>query len=81
MSKTKPKLQMKNPPKRVDHVVININYIDTATAPEVAAVAFCTAVGAAGVGAGAGAGFDALLPPPPPPHAANPKMVAITSTR
>lgn len=47
-------------------------YIDTAAAPDVAAVAFCAAVGPDGAGVGVGAGVDEdELPPPPPPQAAS----------
>lgn len=45
-------------------------YIETATAPEVAAVAFCAAVGVLGAGVGDGAALEDE--PPPPPHAVKP---------
>jgi hypothetical protein len=61
------------------------HYIETAAAPEVAAVAFCAAVGALGVGVGVGVGVGSgVVPevedePPPPPQAAKEKAVMTIS--
>ena len=54
-------------------------YIPATTAPEVAAVAFCAAVGPDGVVGAVGVVEEVLPPPPPPPQAASANKQQITN--